>query len=72
MILNAVLLTVAEISEKGAAKLPVAICPAMPVATGGGVRVVNPNTGFEMCLTGNVDYAVCTYTDVSHRGKDPS
>jgi len=61
MILDAVLLTVAEISSDGDAKIPVAILPEMRVATGDGVLLRNRATDFEMWLTGNVDYGLCTY-----------
>jgi hypothetical protein len=61
MILDAVLLTVAEISSDGDAKLPVAILPDMRIATGDGIALRNPTTDFEMWFTGNVDYGLCTY-----------
>ncbi|KAJ7715910.1 hypothetical protein DFH07DRAFT_862573 [Mycena maculata] len=61
MILDAVLLTVAEISSDGDAKLPVAILPEMRIATGDGISLRNPTTDFEMWFTGNVDYGLCTY-----------
>ena len=48
MILDAILLTVAEISADGEAKLPVAIFPEMRVATSDGVNIVNPTTGFRL------------------------
>jgi hypothetical protein len=70
MILHAILLTVAEISADGAAKLPVAIFPQMRVATGDGVSVVNPTTKFQGWLTGNVDYGVCTYKEEVGQGED--
>jgi hypothetical protein len=54
MILDAILLTVAEISADGDAQLPVAIFPEMRVATGDGVNIVNPRTQFQVWLTGNV------------------
>ena len=56
IILDAILLTVAEISADGEAKLPVAIFPKMRV----GVNIVNP-TSFRLWLTGNADYGLCTY-----------
>ncbi|KAK0189808.1 hypothetical protein F5146DRAFT_1052640 [Armillaria mellea] len=65
MVLNAILLTVAEASVNGEAKLPVAIFPEMRVATGDGVRIKNLTTGFEVWLTGTADYGVCTYKDES-------
>lgn len=63
MILDAVLLTVAEISSDGDAKLPVAILPEMRIATGDGIVLRNPTTNFEMWFTGNVDYGLCTYEE---------
>jgi hypothetical protein len=70
MIMDAILLTVAEISTVGTAKLPVAIFPELRIATGDGVNVVNPTTGFKLWLTGQVDYGLCTYIDGSMRRKD--
>jgi hypothetical protein len=69
MVLDAILLTVAEISADGEAKLPVAIFPEMRVATGDGVNIVNPTTKFQLWLTGNVDYGLCTYKPESQRSK---
>ncbi|KAJ6611501.1 hypothetical protein B0H10DRAFT_363709 [Mycena sp. CBHHK59/15] len=63
MILDAVLLAVAEICADGVAKLPVAILPEMRIATGEGVLLKNPTTAFEMWFTGNVDYGMCTYEE---------
>ena len=70
MILDAILLTVAEITADGDAKLPVAIFPEIRVATGDGVNIVNPTTGFQLWLTGNADYGLCTYKLESQRGKE--
>lgn len=67
MIMDSLLLTVAEMSADGQAKLPVAILPEMRIATGDGVRVDNPETNFQFWLTGNVDYGLCTYRDESLR-----
>ena len=65
MILEAVLLTVAEISADGEAKLPVAIFPQIQIGTGiyrDVVSVTSPKTNSQVLLTGNVDYGICTYT----------
>ena len=65
MILEAILLTVAEISADGEAKLPVAIFPQMQIDTGihrDGVGITSPTTNSQVRLTGNVDYGICTYT----------
>lgn len=70
MILEAILLTVAEISADGEANMPVAIFPEMRVATGDGVSIVNPTTKFQLWLSGNVDYGLCTYKHESQRGND--
>ncbi|KAF9029260.1 hypothetical protein BDZ89DRAFT_1014507 [Hymenopellis radicata] len=73
MILDAILLTVAEISANGDAQIPVAIFPEMRLATGDGVQITNPATNFQVWLTGNADYVVCTYTDEEeNRSKPPS
>jgi hypothetical protein len=70
MILDAILLTVAEISADGEDKSPVAIFPDMRIATDDGVSIVNPKTKFQVWLTGNVDYGMCTYARESQRGED--
>ncbi len=67
MVLDAVLLTVAEASVNGGAKLPVAIFPEVWVATGDGVLTKNLTIGFEVWLTGTTDYGVCTYKDEGMR-----
>ncbi|KAK7029204.1 hypothetical protein R3P38DRAFT_2934478 [Favolaschia claudopus] len=61
MILDAVLLTVAEISSDGDTKVPVAILPEMRIASGEGVLLKNPVTDFELWVTGSVNYGLCTY-----------
>jgi len=61
MILDAFLLTIADISFDVEEKLFVAILPEMRIAPGDGVLVKNPVNQFEMWLTGNVDDGVCTY-----------
>ncbi|KAH9953295.1 hypothetical protein BC827DRAFT_1249215 [Russula dissimulans] len=68
MILDAILLTIADISLDAKEKLPVAIFPKMRIASGDGVLVKNPVNQFEVWLTGNVDYGVCTYEDEEDRG----
>ncbi|KAJ7318293.1 hypothetical protein DFH08DRAFT_892323 [Mycena albidolilacea] len=67
MILDAVLLAVAEICSDGDAKLPVAILPEMRIASGDGILLKNPTTSFEMWFTGSVDYGVCTYENEDQR-----
>ncbi|KAF8313735.1 hypothetical protein F5887DRAFT_1151878 [Amanita rubescens] len=61
MILDAVLLTIADISVDAKEKLHVAIFPDMQVTSGDGVLVKNPKNQFEVWLTGSVDYGICTY-----------
>ncbi|KAK7052256.1 hypothetical protein R3P38DRAFT_2859410 [Favolaschia claudopus] len=63
MILDAVLLTVAEICFDGGHKIPVAILPGMQIASGEGILLKNPVTSFEMWFTGAVNYDMCTYED---------
>ena len=70
MILDAVLLTIADISLDVGEKLPVAIFPGMRIATGEGVLVKNAETQFEVWLGGDVDYGVCTYEKVEDRGME--
>jgi hypothetical protein len=71
MILDGVLLTVAELLEDGPG-VHVALFPGLQVATGKGVRVANPATQFEVSLTGNVDYALCTFAEEYTRGEELS
>ncbi|KAJ7898214.1 hypothetical protein B0H14DRAFT_2675292 [Mycena olivaceomarginata] len=67
MILDAVLLAVAEICTDGDAKLPVAILPEMRIASGDGILLKNATTPFEMWFTGSVDFGVCTYENEDQR-----
>jgi len=62
MILDAILLTIADIFLDAKEKLFVAILPEMQIVSGDGVSVKNPVNQFEVWLTGSVDYGVCTYT----------
>jgi len=68
MILDAILLTIADISLDAKEKLPVAIFPQMRIASGDGVLVKNTANQLDVWLTGNVDYGVCTYQDEGDRG----
>ncbi|KAF8871845.1 hypothetical protein BD779DRAFT_437830 [Infundibulicybe gibba] len=65
MILEAILLTVAEISADTG--VPVIIFPKMQVADEDGINVVNPATGFQLCLTGDTDFGICTYKTEAHQ-----
>ena len=68
MILDAILLTIADISLDAKEKLSVSIFPEMRIASGDGVLVKNTASQFEVWLTGNVDYGVCTYKHEANRG----
>ncbi|KAH9957522.1 hypothetical protein BC827DRAFT_1157240 [Russula dissimulans] len=56
MTLDAILLTIADISLDAKEKLFVAIFPEMQIASGDGVLVKNTVNQFEVWLTGNIDY----------------
>ncbi|KAG5649264.1 hypothetical protein H0H81_005035 [Sphagnurus paluster] len=73
MILDAVLLALTEIAsiQQGVERREVAILPEMRIAPGEGVRVVNPVSGYEIWLSGNVDYAVIAYDDVKDNKGEP-
>ena len=61
IVLDAVLLTIADISLDATEKLHVAIFPRMRVASGDDcVLVRNAKNQFEVRLIGNVDYWICT------------
>jgi hypothetical protein len=62
IVLDAVLLTIADISLDATEKLREAIFLKMRVASGDdGVLVRNAKDQFEVWLIGNVDYWICTY-----------
>jgi len=67
MILDAILLAVAQVCVDGKAKLPAAILPELRIATGDGVLIKNPATDFQLWLTGNADYGMCVYEDESNK-----
>jgi len=62
MILDAILLALAQIASTQ--HRSVAILPDMRIAQGDGVYVSHPVSGYELWLSGNVDYAVIEYEDV--------
>jgi hypothetical protein len=62
MILDAILLALAEIASNH--QREVAILPEMRIASGDGVQISHPVSGYELWLSGNVDYAVIEYEDV--------
>jgi len=68
MILDAILLALAEIASTQ--KRGVAILPEMRIAQGDGVQISHPVSGYELWLSGNVDYVVIEYEDVrDYRGE---
>ncbi|KAK0449632.1 uncharacterized protein EV420DRAFT_1646954 [Desarmillaria tabescens] len=69
MVFDAIFLAVAETSTNGEAKLPMAIFPKMQAPTQDGVLIDNLGTGFEVWLTGNTDYGVCTYENERMRSR---
>ena len=62
MILDAILLALAEIAS--VEQRSVAILPEMRIAPGDGVQIAHPVSGYELWLSGNVDYAIIEYEDV--------
>jgi hypothetical protein len=70
MILDAVLLTLAEIAstqDRG-----IAILPEMRIAQGDSIQISHPISGYELWLSGNVDYAVIEYEDVGDYKGEPN
>jgi hypothetical protein len=61
MILNAILLSLAEIASTQ--KRNVAILPEMRIAQQDAVQISHPFSGYELWLSGNIDYAVIEYED---------
>ena len=64
MVLDAVLLSLAKVAADKELKTDVAIFPGMRLAQEDGVQIVNPISGYELWLSGNVDYSVVQYEDV--------
>lgn len=62
MIVDAVLLTLRRISKSQ--DRDVAILPDLRLGHGTGVKVTNPDTGYELRLTGNVDFGVVNYENI--------
>jgi hypothetical protein len=62
MILDAILLALAEIASTRTRGI--AILPEMRLAQGDEVQISHPVSGYELWLSGNVDYAVIEYEDV--------
>ncbi|KAL4251082.1 hypothetical protein ABKN59_005641 [Abortiporus biennis] len=59
MILDAILLALAGVAS--VEQRSVAILPEMRLAQGEGVQITHPISGYELWLSGNVDYAVIEY-----------
>ncbi|KAI0800013.1 hypothetical protein C8Q74DRAFT_1214075 [Fomes fomentarius] len=69
MILDAILLAVAQICVEGGVQLPVAILPKLRVAPSDGILIRNAATNFQVWLTGNTDYGMCVYEDEDDRSR---
>ena len=69
MILDAILLALAEIASTQTRGI--AILPEMRLAQGDGVQISHPVSGYELWLSGNVDYAVIEYEDVKDYKGEP-
>ncbi|KAI9442459.1 hypothetical protein H4582DRAFT_1283321 [Lactarius indigo] len=59
MILDAILLALRKITSTQ--EIDVAILPEMKITHGDGVQISHPTSGYELWLSGNVDYAVIEY-----------
>jgi len=62
MVLDAILLAVTQIFSTQ--KSGIAILPEMRIAQGDGVKICHPVSGYELRLSGNVDYAIIEYDDI--------
>ena len=75
MILDAVLLTLGSIVDDARPKLRVAILPETRMGSSAsdwnfsGVHVKNPVSGYELLLTGTMDYAVLRYDRLDVKGR---
>ena len=68
MILDAILLALTEIAS--VEHRSVAILPEMRIPQGDEVQIVDPISGYELWLNGNVDYAIIEYDNVrDYKGK---
>ena len=68
MILDAILLMLTEIAS--VEHRSVAILPEMRISQGDEVQIIHPISGYELWLSGNVDYAVIEYDNVrDYKGK---
>ena len=62
MILDAILLVLRKIALTQ--QSDIAIFPEMRIAQGDGVQISHPVSGYELWLSGNVDYVVIEYETV--------
>ncbi|OBZ75415.1 hypothetical protein A0H81_04295 [Grifola frondosa] len=62
IILDSVLLAVAETCALNTKKTSAVIFPEFTIGAGEGIRVINPTTKHEIWLTGTTDFALCTYS----------
>jgi hypothetical protein len=62
MVLDAILLAVTQIFSTQ--KSGIAILLEMSIAQGDGVKICHPVSGYELWLSGNVDYAIIEYDDI--------
>jgi len=69
MILNLVLLTAGRIIHGIQSKSDVAIVPEMKITLETGIQVKNPISGYEIWLTGTIDYGVAQYQDQLNVGR---
>ncbi|KAL4242844.1 hypothetical protein ABKN59_011265 [Abortiporus biennis] len=67
MMLDQILLTIADIICRENPSYFAAILPELRLAVGDGVMIKNNQTQTEFWLTGNTDYGICTFTDAETR-----
>jgi len=67
MIIDAMLLSMAKIASDASSSSKVAIFPEMRLTPPEGIQVTNPESGYELWLTGAVDYAIIQYPDTWER-----
>jgi hypothetical protein len=70
MIFDVVLLALAEIASTQDSSI--AIFLEMRIAQGDGIQISHPISGYELWLSGNVDYAVIEYEDVGDYKGEPN
>ena len=67
MIINAILSAVAQICVDGGVQLPVAILPELRVTPSDGILIKNSATNYQVWLTGNTDYGMCTFKNEDYQ-----